>query len=259
LNTLRYSDRIKEQRTTSTSTKKGQPRGGGVKARPQAVPSKERLGRINAANSLAKEHRQDAIQGVLAQQNKTLSRTGLVESLESSVLDEFNEIDEFEDDFEDDPAPALLVESTSSLTEDNYYPAVDIVAPSMSQESASGSSTIDSFRSSQQPDPTEEEDEAEMRRTVQALFVLEEALLNQHMSNIQENAEMLTQEGKLLQKVQAGGLSEAEMDEYAIQLAEYLDRKEVLIYKLQSKLTEFHMQLAKEQQLAQRVTKLTQY
>jgi hypothetical protein len=107
LNTLRYSDRIKEQRTTSTSTKKGQPRGGGVKARPQALPSKERLGRINAANSLAKEHRQDAIQGVLAQQNKTLSRTGLVESLESSVLDGF-------DEFEDDPAPALLVESTSS-------------------------------------------------------------------------------------------------------------------------------------------------
>jgi hypothetical protein len=70
---------------------------------------------------------------------------------------------------------------------------------------------------------------------------------------------MLTQEGKLLQTVQAGGLSEDEMDEYAIQLAEYLDRKEALIYKLQSKLVEFKKQLVKEQQLAQRVTKLTQY
>lgn len=107
-------------------------------------------------------------------------------------------------------------------------------------------------------EPTQEE-EAELRRTVQALFELEESLLNQHMSNIQENAEMLTQEGKLLQTVQAGGLSEDEMDEYAIQLAEYLDRKEVLIYKLQSKLGEFQNQLVKEQQLAQRVTKLTQY
>jgi kinesin family protein 2/24 len=76
---------------------------------------------------------------------------------------------------------------------------------------------------------------------------------------IQENAEMLTQEGKLLQTVQAGGLSEDEMDDYAIQLAEYLDRKEVLIYKLQSKLVEFQKQLVKEQQLAQRVTRLTQY
>jgi hypothetical protein len=70
---------------------------------------------------------------------------------------------------------------------------------------------------------------------------------------------MLTQEGKLLQTVQAGGLSEDEMDDYAIQLAEYLDRKEVLIFKLQSKLVEFQKQLVKEQQLAQRVTRLTQY
>jgi hypothetical protein len=59
LNTLQYVDQIKEQQMTST--KKGQPRGGGVKERPQALPSQERLGRINAANLLANEHRQDAI------------------------------------------------------------------------------------------------------------------------------------------------------------------------------------------------------
>lgn len=73
---------------------------------------------------------------------------------------------------------------------------------------------------------------------------------------------MLTQEGKLLQSVQqAGGgtTDDGAMDEYAIQLAEYLDRKEVLIYKLQSKLIEFQKQLAKEQVLSRRVTKLTQY
>ena len=70
---------------------------------------------------------------------------------------------------------------------------------------------------------------------------------------------MLTQEGKLLQRVQAGGLSEDEMDNYAIQLAEYLDRKEALIHKLQSKLNEFQNQLVKEQHLAKRVPKLTQY
>lgn len=56
------------------------------------------------------------------------------------------------------------------------------------------------------------EDEEELRRTVQGVFELEEALLSQHMSNIQENAEMLTQEGKLLQSIQAGGMSEDEMD-----------------------------------------------
>ena len=70
---------------------------------------------------------------------------------------------------------------------------------------------------------------------------------------------MLTQEGQLLQSVQAGGMTDEGMDEYAIQLAEYLDRKEVLIYKLQAKLVEFQKQLAKEQVLSRRVTKLTQY
>jgi len=69
---------------------------------------------------------------------------------------------------------------------------------------------------------------------------------------------MLTQEGKLLQAVQAASLSEDDMDSYAIQLAEFLDQKEALIYKLQSKLLDFQDELAKEQQLAQHV-RLTQY
>jgi len=105
---------------------------------------------------------------------------------------------------------------------------------------------------------SQKEEENELRRTVQAVFELEEALLNQHMSNIQSNAEMLTQEGKLLQTVQAAGLSEDDMDIYAIQLAEILDQKEALIYKLQSKLLDFQDELAKEQHLAQHV-RLTQY
>jgi hypothetical protein len=72
---------------------------------------------------------------------------------------------------------------------------------------------------------------------------------------------MLTQEGRLLQTVQKGGglPDDEEMDTYAIQLAEFLDRKENLIVALQSRLDEFHVQLSCEQQLAQRVTQLSQY
>ena len=55
------------------------------------------------------------------------------------------------------------------------------------------------------------------------------------------------------------GISEEEMDNYAIQLAEYLDQKEALVYQLQSRLVEFQQQLAKEQALSQRITTLTQY
>ena len=110
-----------------------------------------------------------------------------------------------------------------------------------------------------QTDTSTAEEQAELRRTVQELFELEEALLNQHMANIQENADMLTQEGKLLQMVQNGNVDEEEMDAYAVTLAEFLDRKECLLHKLQNKLSEFKLQLVKEQELASRVTRLSQY
>lgn len=46
---------------------------------------------------------------------------------------------------------------------------------------------------------------------------------------------------------------------YAIELAELLDQKEMLVYKLQSRLEEFQSQLKKEQELSQRVTHLSNY
>ena len=82
---------------------------------------------------------------------------------------------------------------------------------------------------------------------------------------------MLTQEGKLLQLVQNrltspnaenpndAHLVDEEMDNYALTLAEFLDRKQLLISRLQSKLDDFKQQLVKEQKLSQRVTKLSQY
>lgn len=45
-------------------------------------------------------------------------------------------------------------------------------------------------------------DEKELNKTIQSLFDEEEELLNLHMNNIQENAELLTEEGKLLQQLQ---------------------------------------------------------
>lgn len=45
-------------------------------------------------------------------------------------------------------------------------------------------------------------EEKELNRTIQHLFDEEEELLNLHMNNIQENAELLTEEGKLLQQLQ---------------------------------------------------------
>jgi hypothetical protein len=132
---------------------------------------------------------------------------------ESDSWDEFeeNEPEEVvsEDDY-DDQDDALFTESGSeshSHYSQSVLPAVsqessninnsseeedmcmDEVSTIRSQVSAAGST----LTSASGGGPTAE-DQAELRRTVQALFELEESLLNQHMSNIQENAEMLTKE-----------------------------------------------------------------
>jgi len=258
LNTLRYADRIKEQRSVAKKPSRGATNN---KTRSSDMPSNERLGRIMSAMGLADQLEQDAINELLSQHDKTLSPTGLAVPTTMSADSQQSEPYEFftpnpsfaakADRFDEEDiitVPSVVSQDTAE-SEDCH--AIASVPSNTSQATAA------TYYSSRQ-EPTMEEEE-ELRRTVQALFELEESLLNQHMSNIQENAEMLTQEGKLLHEVQSGGMSEDEMDDYAIQLAEYLDRKEVLIYKLQSKLVEFKKQLAKEQQLTQRVTRLTQY
>ena len=137
---------------TSSSSKKGSR---GEKSRPFVPPSPARLARIEAATGLAMQHQQETINEILKQSNKALSPTGLVESL-NDAFDEVAEAEEL-----DAPDEGM----------------VDVAPRSESKESEDTNETSDGG-------PTIEE-EAELRRTVQALFELEEALLNQHMSNLQ--------------------------------------------------------------------------
>lgn len=120
-------------------------------------------------------------------------------------------------------------------------------------------------------------DEEELRRTVQALFEQEEAILSMHMRyatvalssapsvshlvdrNIQENAELLTEEGKILRAVQQEGATEKEIDEYVATLETVLNRKEEMILSLQDKLVVFSEYLEKENELSRRVRSLPQY
>lgn len=104
------------------------------------------------------------------------------------------------------------------------------------------------------------EEEAELRRVVQSLFEQEENLLNFHMSSkIQENAELLTEEGKMLQNVQREDATQQDFDEYAARLGSILDRKTHLIQMLQDRMTSFRAQLKKEEELSRRVGNLSQY
>jgi len=100
---------------------------------------------------------------------------------------------------------------------------------------------------------------AQFHRTVKSLFEEEEALLNLHMSIIQENAELLTEEGKLLQGVQGDGIIDYDIDHYASRLGSILDRKAYLIGLLKEKLTSFHSQLEREEELSKKVVSLPTY
>jgi kinesin family protein 2/24 len=98
-----------------------------------------------------------------------------------------------------------------------------------------------------------DEDIDELQKTVQDLFDEEEELLNMHMNIIQENAELLTEEGRLLSQIQSDDDAENDIDSYANNLDRILDRKQELIVLLREKLTAFRQNLVKEELVSQRV------
>ena len=100
---------------------------------------------------------------------------------------------------------------------------------------------------------------ADLHKTVESLFEEEEALLNLHMNSIQENAELLTEEGRLLQAIQGDDVVDYDIDAYATRLQEILDRKAELIKVMQARLTNFRRQLADEEKASKRVLNMPQY
>mmetsp|Transcript_53845 Transcript_53845/g.64991 ORF Transcript_53845/g.64991 Transcript_53845/m.64991 type:complete len:602 (-) Transcript_53845:93-1898(-) len=104
-----------------------------------------------------------------------------------------------------------------------------------------------------------QKNEAEHHRTVQDLFEQEENLLNLHMSVIQENAELLTEEGKLLHSVQGDDVVDYDIDQYASRLGTILDRKTHLITRLQDKLNVFRTHLKKEEELSKKLGHMPEY
>mmetsp|Transcript_45629 Transcript_45629/g.51471 ORF Transcript_45629/g.51471 Transcript_45629/m.51471 type:complete len:633 (-) Transcript_45629:115-2013(-) len=228
LNTLRYGDRIKEQRISSSSKKAG--RGGSkFKMSSSIGPSQIRLTRIAAAldwvrhteteseptatpfNCLSSE------QDIYPRQTHSTERllgADLIENIDNKSEEEVDEVGIEQELFE---AEIPKFEEETNV----------IKSPPLRDE------------------------QTEMRRTVQILFELEESLLDQHIINIKKNAEMLRQEDALLQTIeQVSNPTDDEIDSYAIQLAAFLEKKEVLIMSLQTKLDDYKMYSAREQQLA---------
>lgn len=115
----------------------------------------------------------------------------------------------------------------------------------------------DSTATAREDETAREEIEEELRETVKAVFEQEEAILSVHMSNIQENAELLAEEGKMLQLVQKEDVTAEDIEQYVSDLELVLDRKEEMICSLQDKLDMFQMCLQKEQDLGQKLTTLS--
>jgi hypothetical protein len=93
-------------------------------------------------------------------------------------------------------------------------------------------------------DDEEDADVDAFHQTVQDLFDEEEDLLNLHMGVIQENAELLTEEGRLLQQIQS---ENNDIDAYAARLDLILQRKQELIAILREKLDHFRKGLIREE------------
>ena len=92
----------------------------------------------------------------------------------------------------------------------------------------------------------------DLHRTVAGLFEEEEALLNMHMSVIQENAELLTEEGRLLSLIQSTEIADYDIDAYAARLDSILTRKAELIDQLRHKLTRFRTMLKEEEEVSRK-------
>lgn len=98
-----------------------------------------------------------------------------------------------------------------------------------------------------------------LHQTIEDLFEEEEELLNIHMNVIQENAELLTEEGRLLQQIQGDDVIDYDIEAYANRLDEILKRKYQLIVILQKKLKLFKRHLKKEEHISRGVQQMPSY
>lgn len=105
----------------------------------------------------------------------------------------------------------------------------------------------------------DDDDVVELHRAVQSLLDDEEALLNMHMNVIQENADLLTEEGRLLQQIQGDEVVDYDIDAYASRLDQILDRKLELITTLKTQLSAFRTRLQEEETASKRVGSMPQY
>ena len=99
----------------------------------------------------------------------------------------------------------------------------------------------------------------QLHQAVNALIDEEERLLKSHMLAVQENADLLTEEGRLLSTVQGEDVVDYDIDAYAKRLDAILDRKLEMFTSLKGRLKAFRLHLREEEVASKRVHSMPTY
>ncbi|KAH8090114.1 hypothetical protein JL720_6415 [Aureococcus anophagefferens] len=267
INTLRYADRVKEKQPhavqplseRNAAAEANERRGGAKDDRPPSArapapptaPVARRRRRAAPASAAARRSlgagapgRADDARAAppAAAAPRPRRRRTLTPSRYAAAKAAPRPRDEAKDDVKagpDDPRPAAVA------------PAPPAPPPPAAPRAADDLAALhDTLRAGGGDDPPEV---LQLHRTVDSLFEEEEALLNAHMNVIQENAELLTEEGRMLQQVQGGDVPDYDIDTYVSRLQAILDRKAEQIATLQAQLHKFAKKLREEEDQSQRV------
>mmetsp|Transcript_21090 Transcript_21090/g.29777 ORF Transcript_21090/g.29777 Transcript_21090/m.29777 type:complete len:707 (-) Transcript_21090:82-2202(-) len=269
INTLRYADRIKEKKVV-VATKSLKPSDTMRNSRKERLtpprkerltpPRKERLSpprreRVTPPRSRIATSRQvsepDTVPDLEPEREKMTPHLTTQESsvTKSSAHDELDEIleDGSDDEFllhDDEDDLNLNDEPVDELPSD-FVPSDD--APSVSSGEAVDAMVVEK----------KDDDIAELRRTMEALYDEEDKLLNLHMAVVQENAEFLTEEGQMLRSIQSTeDANEEDLEEYASRLTAILERKAHMIIALKENVATFQSQLTKKKELTKKVREI---
>jgi kinesin family protein 2/24 len=198
LNTLRYADRVKERKPSAVGSAQQQP-----PQQQQPQPLKPDIAkRMAPPRSISPPQPSAAEKSRVDRQDRDEKRGGWGRDREDKKAGRdqarlgFRGRDEEEDD-EDDDFDANALTPDKARDDDLHQMHMSL--------RDSGGLGIGGSRQEQKLDGAEDDDAdalESLHRTVEGLFAEEEALLNLHMNVIQENAELLTEEGRLLQQIQ---------------------------------------------------------
>ncbi|KAH9129921.1 hypothetical protein LEN26_000206 [Aphanomyces euteiches] len=235
INTLRYADRVKEKQVSDDIADPVQVKVklGGATISPTSSPEKPPPPPpLPTANSLA-----DLMSQAVSRNIADMT----LDDDEASYTDEAPDgisLDP-EDGFDDDKDNFPQRKDSCSSQED-----IKLLHSSLRRHSRDGE---------------ENHSLEDLHGVVQTLYEEQENLLSSHMDAIQENADLLTEEGVLLSEVQGDSVVDYDIDQYASRLDEILAQKEKTIKRLRKQLAQFRQRCVEEENASKKVDQVSYY